>query len=37
MGKIKNVVFDFLGGVLIDLDFNRLLSHFKGIGVDDAK
>lgn len=36
MDKIKNVVFD-LGGVLIDLDFNRSLSRFKEIGVDDAE
>ena len=31
---IENIVFDF-GGVLIDLDFNRILDAFRKIGFDD--
>lgn len=34
--KIENIVFDF-GGVLIDLDFNRLLKAFKRIGFNDIE
>lgn len=34
--KIENIVFDF-GGVLIDLDFQRLLSAFKRIGFNDIE
>lgn len=36
MTKIKNIVFD-LGGVLIDLDHDRAVGSFEGIGVADAK
>lgn len=32
--KIENIVFDF-GGVLIDLDFERLLNAFRKIGFND--
>lgn len=34
--RIENIVFDF-GGVLIDLDFNRLLKAFKRIGFNDIE
>lgn len=34
--KIENIVFDF-GGVLIDLDFQRLLKAFKRIGFNDIE
>lgn len=33
---IENIVFDF-GGVLIDLDFNRILNAFKEIGFNDIE
>ena len=34
--KIENIVFYF-GGVLIDLDFQRLLGAFKKIGFNDIE
>ena len=34
--EIENIVFDF-GGVLIDLDFERLLNAFKKIGFNDIE
>ena len=33
MNKIKNVVFD-LGGVLVDLDIDRCINAFRGLGMD---
>lgn len=33
---IENIVFDF-GGVLIDLDFNRIFNEFKKIGFNDIE
>ncbi|QES89758.1 HAD family hydrolase [Rhizosphaericola mali] len=34
MGKIKNVIFD-LGGVFIDLDFNKTKNAFESLGVNN--
>jgi putative hydrolase of the HAD superfamily len=36
MKDIKNIIFD-LGGVLIDLDFNRVFASFKALGVENIK
>lgn len=33
MSQIKNVVFD-LGGVLVDLDIDRCIAAFRGLGMD---
>ena len=34
MTKLKNIIFD-LGGVIIDLDYNRTASAFKQLGIAD--